>query len=453
MGIGTWGEQREGVVFAYSKKDGDQLAQVYIPSIYEFGKESDDKTAWLPWIKVDIGEGASGAQGAAPTLYRGQRVLCSRVDTLTWVVTKKLSQHEPKKKREKGGKKGSGGSVGSGSSGGSIPKNTKVEPTKEDQKNVSDEINNEFMDLIDVPKLATASLNLLKDTIFGKVSRAITKFETFHAGIEAGGVSMERLWDVGKGMAIELLDQVDPGCGTGEGTCINLRKEKLLPPLGYVQPVITCGVGGIIDFTKDHMRTADCNGGSCGNIGDALKIDGWGIDLKNWNLSVQHSSFKVEGEDGELVNFSFDDNGDIKIPPGVTEGIHQIEFYVYNASKTLEEWMDPINQFAGGLGSQFTKGTMKINVVKDIMSLDFSESIDFLKNMKMPKIGPDSISALIPKIKFEMDPKGTDKATSGQIHIHTGPVQKSVSLEMDFTIGDNADDKKKKANKGQQKGK
>ncbi|RLD45390.1 MAG: hypothetical protein DRI86_05610 [Bacteroidetes bacterium] len=418
-------KEMTGVVFSHKAdpKDGQQ-AQVYISGVFN-PDDIKNPMVDLPWLKVSIGE-HNGSQGKVPTLHAGQRVLVKSVDSLTWEVIGITQEHEPKKGRD-----GQAASQVHPSSG-------MTKDTPQNKTNISNEINNEYILNLDVPNLATGYLNLLRDSLFAKVENMLFKLENFHFDFSS------------------LLR------GFSAYRNSNVQNDE-----------------GFIDLSKDYFKAVDYRGGSIGKIQNYVKINGHPVLPDHWKVEITSAGclqntkgfrdlvqkaypseskdtswtdpYTGSNKDPDLCSYQNDysppegsnqgwhlmKNGDIIIPPGIREGIHQIEYTLSRINNIKND----INQI---------KGIIQFKVFKDFVNVNFEESINYFKD-KITKLGSMNVSKLMPKISIQLNPKGTDKGTFGQIHLETGPADLSVSLEMDFTTGFTNHDKnilKKQKQKG-----
>lgn len=74
-----------------------------------------------------------------------------------------------------------------------------------------------------------------------------------------------------------------------------------------------------------------------------------------------------------------------------------------------------------------------MNVVEDMKALDFSQSVNYIMDKGFNEIGAMTLTDRLPKIEFQLNPKGTDKGEFSQMQVFTGPGKDSVSMEMDYT--------------------
>ena len=472
------GNEAEGIVYEVIKdKDSEeQTAKVFLLGVYDIKLlDQKDELKNLPIMRISLDSNSSGSSGSHPALYKGQRVLCRRINYVDWEITGFVQNYEKKDKKSKGQPKNGGSNQST--LGKEVP--TSVKPTEQNDVNPSEKITNKFLVQTDLPALATANINRMIGSVFSIVNNDLQKMETIindvkslsrelnpeHFIEEMSEVMFHGIISTGKCMLEENV--MSMGMEMMEGVMEDVQDLGEIP-FGYVEPKITAGIDGMIDLTKDYMRSVDVLGGNIGNIRQLIKIDGWPVDLDKWEFKILNTNIKnPDGSDFEVKG------GHLDIPSGLEAGVYHIEYILYNKSKPLEFWQDPVNMLFGGIGSQFQPGVISFGVVPDMLKVDFNNSISFLDSMKATitevsdivnnadsfindvedtintidsamKIGEDlsnvftigakEVSKLVPQMKFESDPKTTDKSTYSQVHILTGPGN-SVSLELDFTTG------------------
>ena len=408
----------QGIVLEAVKPDGgaEQTARVFLNGVYDpdiLDKALNDKDELkkFPLFKINIGN-SSGSSGVIPHLYKKDRVLCQRVSYTDWVIIKLLSNHEPPGKAD---------TTNKSTLGKQIP--TTVEPTKQDNKNPNDKVKSKFFIETDLPNLATAYINRLVGTVFSKINNDLQKIQTIVNDL----ASLKRILDPELALLASLPSDIH-----------EFFEEVTELPFGYIPPVITAGVNGLVDLTHDMMRHVDIKGGNIGSLRQFIKVDGWPMDLDDWEFKVLNTNIKnTDGSKWKPINGEFD------IPSGLQAGIYHVEYVVYNKAKSYLYWLNPAHWIFGGKGSQFLPGVITFAVVPDMMKLDFKASISFFDGLEASIVGPLTGSDLIPQIKFELNPLTTDKSTFSQLYVVTGPGENTVKMELDFTVGPDEEDKNK----------
>jgi len=183
-------------------------------------------------------------------------------------------------------------------------------------------------------------------------------------------------------------------------------------------------------------RMCDGSGGNIGSITAMCKSDGFKAKTKEWAYAVLDNSC-----------FDVDDKGDLSIHPGQQPGTKSSQCLIvsrdmYNTAKAAAAGSSNPDAMLntillglkdGGYEYQAKQFTVAVQVVKDIASLDFSESIDYIQSLPAVRIGQKYLSDLMPEIELTQDPKVSDKYTFGQMHLISGPGKLTPSLEIDLT--------------------
>lgn len=371
----------------------------------------------LPWVLIELGAGTSKTGGTVDTLYKGQEVSLEvlSADWTKFKIVSKVSKHEPKPKTTSKGSTGdvkNPNSVKAGAQDGKIPTESAA-------------LKNEKLTESSLPKLATCYINNLIGTIFTKFNNNVVKCGCTGLG--------------------SLSKPLDP-CGgvITNPTNPNFNPTYPCPPVnGCSLPVISCGgvscdgvTSGVCDLSKDMSRMCEpsCTGTDIGNIGGILKVDGYSCDMNTWG-------FKPTDSCTNSSKFKIEPDGTMRVQPNCPPGTYTAKFDMGINTLTQEAYQDLINlnpDFEITLRSFMQKVEITFKVVEDLQKLDFSKSIDFIKNMLPVNIGPIFTGFKhLPTIEFEMDKKTTDKATFGQLYVNTGPSDLTPSLELDFTVGKN----------------
>lgn len=394
-------------------------AQVYVPELH--GKMSEAEKNELDYYVVSLGGMGTGGDTTGHTLQAGQKVEIQQDqnDYTSYKIISKLPFHEPKSTGIGG--PASGGSASSSSSLGVNP-NT-VTRLEMDGKNAMDDYKNHSLLEEPLNRLATTALNILQNTIFSKFNQARTKIKVL--GTALSTISAIPFPDVAT-----AIDNIGNPAPDPDNPCSH--------PTGYCDPTISCGNGtplnpaidaGHIDLTNDPSRYCDCSGGNIGQCNTMVFVDGWKAKTKEWDFNV------LTSPQGITIN----DNAEIIVPPGLDSGSYTLNCRMVN--KELSTYFDDDNTSPGDQATiyEYFEGKhqqlfdITCKVVKDMTKVDFSSGQCYIDSIEMPRVGPKYISTLMPEIKFEMDPKITDKATFGQLHVISGPGDLTPSIEIDFT--------------------
>jgi hypothetical protein len=388
------------VVEANNSKEGP-LGGIPVAKVIVHGVNEDvppDAYKDLPWCYVNLGSGTSKSSGTVHDLWVGQvvEVESDNEACTNFTITKLLSFHKPKK--EKSNEKGSPTPKSNENSANTPGDAISVEPDKKDNT-VDVKLENEFLSELPIQNLATGFINNLVCGIFSKVNNELMALES------KANAALERLLKPFTGAIADLKMAID-----------------------FIEPVLSTG---ILDFSLDMLRTVEIQmSGNCsiGNVGGVLKIDGWSIDYEDWDFT------SVAGKSIEI-----DAGGEMRVQKGTDVGLH-ISAFIMKKKNDFWSHIDAlptplkIGAYAA-MSGQMQPVIITHIVVPDISKLNFALSVPFIKLDEPFIIGPDFESDLIPKFKFKLEPKGTDKSTFGQLQVISGPSELTPSLEFDFSLG------------------
>jgi len=448
----------------------EPTARVFLIGVYDIKTLDDpEMIKKMPIMPINLGQGHSKTEGTTHTLRKDQRVLCRRLNYTDWEIFKLIPNNEGKSKNQKGGPKG-GGSTGANKStlGNEVP--TTVEPIEDqNEKNPEDKIKSKFLVEIDLPALATANIKKMLNTVFSIINTGLIKIAT----IKNEFATIQGLLETG---LEEITDDI----------------HNFFIPLNVVEPenvikigeqIIKTNVSGAVDIANDFLRSVDIEGGVIGNIGDFIKFNGWPISLEDWEFNL--NSTNAINLNGAGINVSL--NGNINVPAGLEPGSYNLDFTISNKFfdmakdikdnvDDIKDNVDDIKDMLGTLGGSYSSGcddsggcgsghscsggckssghhcpggaqpgsqyincniTFQVICDAECSNTDYSTDklLEEQKAKEPDKIGGLSGSVLVPQIEFEMNPRGTDIGTYSQIHLLTGPSNKTVSLELDFTTG------------------
>ncbi|MCD6436180.1 MAG: hypothetical protein J7L15_07310 [Clostridiales bacterium] len=404
----------QGIVHNAQNKNSLPCAQVHVPAIN--GKMDLTERNNLPWFVIALGGGTgAGGDASGHTLFPGQNVEVTQnhFDMTAYTITRKLSTVEPK------AKKTGGPSKGGAASGGSSKNPNTVTPLSEDGKNAKDDYKNASLLEEPMNRLSTCDPAKLLGTIFSKYNTELMK-------CVCGGDLDPAAVTSTCSLAVSLCPYAT-NVPTPAATCAaSLDDGSYEPPEGFCSANLTIGVGGCCDLSEDCSRMVDNHGGNIGSITAMVKQDGWSAKTKDWNYASVDS-----------VGINIDEKGDIIIDAEMCIGKHTTQCMVSNkaiAETLVGETQEVVDTILNEFSDQVQLFDITVNVVKDLAKLDFSKSINFLDQMDLPRIGQEYLDkTFMPKIEFTMDPKITDKATFGQLHVVAGPGNLTPSIEMDFS--------------------
>ncbi len=410
-----------GIVHNAQSKDTVPCAQVFVPELH--GDMPKPEHNNLQWLVINLGGGTgSGGDATGHTLQPGQKVEITQdeKDITIYTITKKLPYAAAKEK------KAGGPSAGGASPGGAAKNPNTVKALSKDGKNAMDNYKNPslFDDVIN--KLLTCDPAQLLGTIFSKYNSELSKC-VCGGNLDPSAVTSSCT------SAISLCPYATNIPAPAATCAASCRAGTYEEPEGYCKADLTIGVGGNCDLSKDCSRMVDNHGGNIGSICSMVKQDGWDAKTKDWNYT------SLDG-----VGINIDEKGDIIVDSEMCVGNHTTRCVVSNKQMvdTFTEngqLIDPadIATLMDEFSDQVQEFDIVVNVVKDLASLDFSATENFLDSMEIPRIGQEYLTnTYMPNIEFTMDPKITDKAKFGQLHLLSGPGNLTPSIELDFSTSD-----------------